>query len=94
VVDCPESLQSQRLRARDGLAEPEAQAMLAAQSSRQARLAVADDVITNDGPPAGLAPQVAALHQQYLQLAATNAAATASAAASNTASDGSSDVPT
>jgi dephospho-CoA kinase len=92
VVDCPESLQSQRLRARDGVTEPEARAMLEAQASRQARLAVADDVITNDGAPAALAPQVAALHEQYLRLAAASAAANAAAAAaSNTPSAAPSD---
>lgn len=94
VVDCPESLQTQRLRARDGLAEAQVQAMLEAQATRQARLALADDVINNDGELAALAPQVAALHQQYLKLVAASAAAAASATASDTASDASSDVPT
>ncbi len=68
VVDCPESLQLQRLRQRAGLSEAEARAMLAAQTSRADRLAVADDVILNDGPPEALQPQVAALHARYLQL--------------------------
>jgi dephospho-CoA kinase len=68
VVDCPESLQWLRLRARDGLSEPEARAMLAAQAGREARLAAADDVIVNDGKLAALAPQVAQLHAQYLKL--------------------------
>jgi dephospho-CoA kinase len=68
VVDCPESLQWARLRARDGLSEPEARAMLAAQASRAERLVAADDVIVNDGDPASLPPQVAALHAQYLKL--------------------------
>ena len=45
--------------------------MLAAQASRAARLAVADDVIVNDGPARRSAPQVAALHQKYLTLAAS-----------------------
>jgi dephospho-CoA kinase len=69
VVDCPESLQLSRLRAREGLSEPEAQAMLAAQASRAARLAAADDVIVNDADTAALAPQVAALHARYLKFA-------------------------
>jgi dephospho-CoA kinase len=67
VVDCPESLQWQRLRARDGLDEAQARAMLAAQASRAARLQAADDVIANDGPLAALAPQVQALHARYLE---------------------------
>jgi len=71
LVDCPESLQLERLLARDHLAPTEARAMLAAQASRAARLAVADDVIVNDGALDALAPQVAALHVRYLELAAS-----------------------
>lgn len=74
LVDCPESLQVARLLARDGCDAQQAQAMLASQASREARLAVADDVIVNNGAPADLAPQVAALHQQYLALAAASGA--------------------
>jgi len=66
VVDCPESLQWARLRARDGLTEAEARAMIEAQASRAARLAAADDLIVNDREPAALGPQVAALHRQYV----------------------------
>jgi dephospho-CoA kinase len=68
VVDCPESLQWARLRAREGLSEQEARAMLAAQATRAARLAVADDVIVNDGALESLPPQVAALHARYVKL--------------------------
>jgi dephospho-CoA kinase len=75
VVDCPESLQLARLVARDGCDAQQAQTMLASQASRAARLAVADDVIVNDGQPAELTPKVAALHQQYLALAAAAGAA-------------------
>ena len=71
LVDCPESLQLERLLAREHLAPTEARAMLAAQASRAARLAVADDVIVNDGALDDLAPQVAALHVRYLELAAS-----------------------
>lgn len=71
VVDCPEALQLQRLMVRDGSSEAQARALLAAQASRTARLAAADDVITNDGEAAALAPQVQALHGKYLALAAT-----------------------
>lgn len=74
VVDCPESLQLARLQARDGCDAQQAQTMLASQASREARLAVADDVILNDGQPADLTPKVAALHQKYLALAAATGA--------------------
>lgn len=66
VVDCPESLQIERVMARSGLARAEVEAILASQATRQQRLAVADDVINNDGAPAELDRQVAVLHQQYL----------------------------
>jgi dephospho-CoA kinase len=70
VVDCPEALQLQRLQARDGSSEAQARALLSAQATREARLTAADDVITNAADVAALAPQVQALHQKYLALAA------------------------
>jgi len=74
VVDCPESLQWQRLTARAGVSESEARAMIAAQASRAARLALADDVIVNDGAIAALGPKVDALHTSYLALSAASQA--------------------
>ena len=47
--------------ARDGMDELQARRMMAAQTARETRLAAADDVIDNDGPPAALPPQVASL---------------------------------
>ncbi len=73
LVDCPEALQWQRLLARAGMSEAQARAILAAQASRAARLAVADDVILNDGTLEALRLRVAALHARYLELAATGA---------------------
>ncbi|HKT41299.1 MAG TPA: dephospho-CoA kinase, partial [Rhodanobacteraceae bacterium] len=46
-----------------------AQRMLDAQSSREQRRAIADDVIVNDGGEAALDAQVTALHARYLELA-------------------------
>lgn len=69
VVDCPEAVQIARLMARERLREPEAEAMLAAQTSRETRLAAADDVIDNSGTLAATHAQVAALHERYLELA-------------------------
>lgn len=69
VVDCPQALQLARLQARDGMDAAQARSMLAAQVSRQARLAAAQDVIHNEGPLAAIAPQVAALDQKYHALA-------------------------
>ena len=51
--------------AREGLAEADARRMVGAQANRAARMAIADDVITNDGDIAHLARQVLELHERY-----------------------------
>ena len=66
VVDCEPELQLARLTARDGMTREEALRMLAAQAPREARLAVADDIIRNDGDIAQLRVQVEKLHRQYV----------------------------
>ena len=71
VVDCDPAVQLARLMARDGSTREEAQSMLAAQASREARLAVANDVIRNDGDLAHLRDQVEKLHRQYVMAAET-----------------------
>lgn len=65
VVDCDPALQLARLQARDGSTREEAARILAAQASREQRLAVADDVIRNDGDIAALRDQVEKLHRRY-----------------------------
>lgn len=70
VVDCDEALQIRRLQARDGATLDEARAILAAQTSRAARLEAADDVITNEGDVHALRTQVERCHARYLELAA------------------------
>ncbi len=72
VVDCPEEEQVRRLMARDGESRESAQRMMAAQATREQRLAYADDVVDNGGPAAGLAAQVAALDLKYRGLAANS----------------------
>lgn len=67
VVDCPETRQIERVMARNGLSEPEVKAIMAAQATRAERLAVADDVVSNDLDLAALKTQVLSLHQKYLQ---------------------------
>ena len=69
VVDCPEETQIARVMARSGLTREDVQAILTAQASRAARLAVADDVIDNAGDLAALERQVDVLHAAYLNLA-------------------------
>ena len=69
VIDSPENLQYQRVKQRDGLPDREIKAILAAQASSKDRLAVANDLIVNDGSADDLYRQVDMLHKKYLQLA-------------------------
>ena len=71
VVDVPVEVQLERLLKRDGIDEALAWRMIRAQATREERLAVADDVIANDGPLELLDGIVAQLHQRYLLAAAT-----------------------
>lgn len=70
VVDCPEDLQVDRVRARSALPVAEIRAIMASQASRADRLAAADDVIDNSSSLDALRKQVAALHRRYLELGA------------------------
>lgn len=72
VVDAPESVQLARLVLRDGIDQALAQRMLANQASRAERLALADDVIDNEGDEQALDHAVAELHKRYLALAAAD----------------------
>lgn len=73
VVDCAEATQVQRVMSRSGLPESQVRAIMAAQATRQQRLAAADDVIDNDGDALALVPQVDRLHALYASLAAKHA---------------------
>lgn len=70
VVDCPEALQVERVMCRSGLDERQVRAIMAAQATRAARLAAADDVVDNAGSLEALQARVAALHGEYVQCAA------------------------
>lgn len=70
VVDVPEAVQAERLMARDRMDAALARQMIAAQATRSQRLAIADDIIVNDGPLEALDAHVAALHRRYLAFAA------------------------
>ena len=62
VVDCHAATQVQRVMARSGWSAEQAERVIALQLPRDARRAIADAVIVNDGlSPAGLAVEVAAL---------------------------------
>ncbi|MGF1428879.1 dephospho-CoA kinase [Kitasatospora sp. LaBMicrA B282] len=64
VVDASEAVRLDRLVRLRGMAESEARARMAAQASRDERLAVADLVVENNGSRAELAQQVKAAWEQ------------------------------
>lgn len=68
VVDVPTAVQVERVMRRDAVEQAAAEAMVAVQASRASRLAIADDVIVNDGPLALLDRIVAMLHERYKRL--------------------------
>lgn len=70
VVDVSRETQLLRTMQRDNVSREHAENILAAQATREARLAVADDVINNNGTPDAIASDVARLHAHYLELAA------------------------
>lgn len=69
VVDVPVEVQHQRLVQRDGIDAALADRMIAAQATREQRLALADDVIVNTGSLDDLQRHVAALDRSYRLLA-------------------------
>ena len=71
VVDVPRALQVERLLRRDGIDLALAGRMLEAQATRDQRLAIADDILVNDDTLEALDRHDAALHAQYLALAAS-----------------------
>jgi len=66
VVDAPEELQVERMVSLRGMTEQDARARLAAQASREQRLAVADVVIENHGDLAELVARVDAVYDDLL----------------------------
>jgi len=71
VVDTDEETQIQRVMQRDGVSREQAEAALASQASRESRLALADDVIENNGSLVELDSTVRRLHALYTELASS-----------------------
>jgi dephospho-CoA kinase len=69
VVDAPVELQHARLMLRDGVDGALATRMIEAQATREARLAIADNVLVNDGDAEHLDARVEALDAHYRTLA-------------------------
>lgn len=65
VVDCPVSLQVERVTKRDGVSPEHVQKIIDTQVSRESRLAAADDVISNNGSISELREVVSELHKKY-----------------------------
>jgi dephospho-CoA kinase len=74
VVDAARELQFDRLLQRDEVDALLATRMLAVQADRRARLAIADDVLVNEGTLEALRPHVVALDAQYRSLSANRPA--------------------
>ena len=70
VVDAPEASRKKWAARRDLVSPTDIDLIIAAQSAREKRLAIADDVIINDQDLDFLKAQVKKLHLQYLQMAA------------------------
>ncbi len=69
VVDVSEEIQLERVMARDQISRQQAQTILNAQSTRQQRKALADDIIDNSGDLTKLEDKVKKLHEHYLRIA-------------------------
>lgn len=67
VVDVPVEVQIERVMRRNGMTREQVLAIMAAQASREQRLAAADDVIDNGGDTSTLPAAVQALHRRYLR---------------------------
>lgn len=69
VVDVPVEVQHSRLTRRDGIDTALAERMIAAQATREQRLAVADDILVNTGSLEDLQRHVAAFNARYRSIA-------------------------
>jgi dephospho-CoA kinase len=69
VVDCAPETQISRVMARDSIDRAQAEKILAQQATREARLALADDVIVNNADTQSLNDAVFELHRSYLNFA-------------------------
>lgn len=68
VVDVAPETQIMRTIMRDKVSREQALQIINAQAARDARLAIADDIINNDGMPDQIDANVERLHQRYLSL--------------------------
>lgn len=69
VIDCEVETQITRVMKRSGLTREQTQAIIMTQASREARKAIANEVIVNESTPEYVIQQVTRLHDFYLQMA-------------------------
>ena len=69
VVDCKRSTRFERIRQRNGWRDEKIERVMQNQVSDASLVEAADDIVDNNGEIDAIAPQVAALHQKYLELA-------------------------
>jgi len=69
VVDAPDEIRIARVMQRSGLTQPQVQAIMVRQASREAYLTVADHVVDNSTNPEALFLQLAQRHADYLAAA-------------------------
>jgi len=72
VVDCPTDVQIERVMRRSQLERAQVEAIMAAQATREQRLAAATDVIHNGGAAQALPGQVDAIDSLYRRLSLQN----------------------
>ena len=68
VIDVPEIVQRERAGVRDGQTPESIDRIIAVQIARQDRLALADDIVVNDGELLHLYAQLQIIHQSYLKM--------------------------
>lgn len=68
LIDVKEEIQIQRVMQRDNNNEAQVKAIIAAQMPRKEKLALADDVVDNNGSLEELEKQIKSLHQLYCEL--------------------------
>ncbi len=71
VIDVDPETQITRLMARDNTSRGQALQALASQTGRAQRLAIADDILENQGSEEDLLLEVKRLHRKYMQLASS-----------------------
>ena len=68
IIDCDEKIQINRLIKRDNISEELAKKMIENQSKREERLAIADDVILNEGHLKEIKHEVKKLNDFYIKI--------------------------